>query len=166
MVADGTDLALTLESTVSSDKSRAEEEVEARLAEPIRSGERTALPAGSVLRGHVQVAQRSGKVKGLARLVVAFDRIVVNGRSYDLEASPIDVTAQTTKGRDAKIIGGAAVAGAIIGGIADGGSGAAKGGLVGGAAGGGAVLLTRGKEVELPAGSSHTIRLTRSLRLD
>jgi type IV secretory pathway VirB10-like protein len=166
VIADGTDLVLALTSTLSSDRSRPEDVVEATLAEPVRADERTAIPEGSVLRGHVLVAQRSGKTKGLARLAVSFDRLVVNGKTYAIEASPIDVTAQKSTGRDAKIIGGAAAAGALIGAIADGGSGAAKGGLIGGAAGGGAVLLTRGKEVEMPAGSKHTVRLTRSVILD
>ena len=166
MIADGTELVLTLGSTLSSDRSRPEDVVEATLAESIRADERTAVPEGSVLRGHVQVAQRSGKTKGLARLAVSFDRLVVRGKTYTIEASPIDVTAEKSTKRDAGIIGGAAAVGAIIGGIKDGAGGAAKGGLIGGAAGGGAVLLTRGKEVELPAGSTHTVRLTRSVILD
>ena len=166
VIADGTELVVTLETTVSSDKSRAEDLVVGKLAEPIRSGERTVVPAGSEVRGQVLVAQRSGKVKGLARLALSFDRLEVKGRTYRIEASPIDVTAEKQKGRDATIIGGAAALGAIIGGIKDGGGGAAKGGLLGGAAGTGAVLLTRGQEVEFPAGSSYKIRLTRSLSLD
>ena len=166
VIPDGTELVVTLETTVSSDKSRVEDLVVGKLAEPIRSGERTVVPAGSEVRGHVLAAQRSGKVKGLARLAVSFDRLEIKGKTYQIEASPIDVTAQKQKGRDAKIIGGAAAVGAIIGGIKDGGGGAAKGGLLGGAAGTGAVLLTRGQEVEFPAGSSHKIRLTRSLSLD
>src|SRR6266568_7937528 len=166
VIADGTELVVTFETTVSSDKSRADDLVVGKLAEPIRSGERTVVPAGSEVRGHVLAAQRSGKVKGLARLAVSFDRLEVKGRTYRIEASPIEVTAEKTTGRDAKIIGGAAAVGAIIGAIKDGGGGAAKGGLLGGAAGTGAVLLTRGQEVEFPAGSSHKIRLTRSLSLD
>jgi hypothetical protein len=166
VIADGTELVVALESTLSSDRSLPEDAVEATLAEPIRSDERTLVPEGSLLRGHVLVAQRSGRTKGLARLAVSFDRIVVNGKTYPIEASPIDVTAEKSTKRDAGIIGGAAAVGAIIGGIKDGAGGAAKGGLIGGAAGGGAVLLTRGKEIELPAGSKHTVRLTRSVMLD
>ena len=50
-------------------------------------------------------------------------------------------------------IGGGAGIGAVIGGIVGGASGAAKGAAIGGAAGTGAVLATRGKEVELAAGT-------------
>jgi hypothetical protein len=87
-------------------------------------------------------------------------------KDYAIHASGIDITGASTKGKDAKIAGGAAAAGAIIGGIADGGSGAVKGGLIGGAAGGAAVLATRGEEIELKSGSQLKIELRSSLRLD
>jgi len=77
-----------------------------------------------------------------------------------------DVTAGSSKGKDAKIAGGAAAGGVVIGAIAGGGSGALKGGLIGGALGGAAVLATRGQEVELPAGARYKIELRKSLRLN
>jgi hypothetical protein len=117
------------------------------------------------VHGHVVSSVRSGRVKGRARLVVAFKEIRVGSRSYEIDATGFDVTAASSKGKDAKIAGGAAAAGAIIGGIADGGSGALKGGLIGGAAGGAAVLATRGQEVELAKGTSYTIKLQKALRL-
>ena len=74
--------------------------------------------------------------------------------------------APRTHGRDAKIIGGGAAAGALVGAIADGGKGAGVGALVGGGAGTGAVLATRGKEVTLPAGARWRVRLLKPLMLD
>lgn len=76
------------------------------------------------------------------------------------------MTAAAQKGRDAKIIGGGAAAGALIGAIAGGGSGAAKGAAIGGAAGGGTVLATKGKEVVFPAGSKLTVTLKTAVALD
>ena len=64
-----------------------------------------------------------------------------------------------------KIVGGAAAAGAIIGAIKDGKEGFAKGALLGGAAGTGAVLVTRGRDIEIPAGSRWTVRLKDTVRL-
>ena len=90
----------------------------------------------------------------------------LEGKTYRIDATGFDVTAGSSKGKDAKIAGGAAAAGAIIGAIADGGEGALKGGLIGGAAGGAAVLATRGAEVELEAGSRYKIELRKSLTLD
>ena len=165
MVATGTALKIVLQQAVSTKTANAEDPVVAELAEDVTVDGDVLLPAGSEVRGHVVSALRSGRVKGKARLVVAFDEVHVGSRSYTISATGFDVTAGSSKGKDAKIAGGAAAAGAIIGGIADGGSGALKGGLIGGAAGGAAVLATRGVEVELASGSSYTIKLQKSLRL-
>jgi len=165
IVASGTALPIVLQQAVSTKTAKPEDPVVAELAEDVRVDGEVLLPRGSEVRGHVVSAQRSGRVKGKARLVVAFDAIRVDGRSYTISATGFDVTAGSSKGKDAKIAGGAAAAGVLIGAIADGGEGALKGGLIGGAAGGAAVLATRGAEVELPSGSSHAITLQKSLRL-
>jgi hypothetical protein len=151
---------------VASDKNSPGDLVVAELAEDVVVNGRTVLPAGSEVRGRVAVAVGSGRVKGRARLAVEFQEVVVKGHAHPIAAAPIDVTAKSTKGRDAKIAGGGAAAGALIGAIAGGGKGALKGGLIGGAAGGAAVLATKGSEVVFPAGSRRTIKLESSLRLD
>jgi hypothetical protein len=165
IVATGTPLKIVLQQTLSTKTAQAEDAVVAELAEDVSAGDDVLLPAGSEVHGNVVSSVRSGRVKGRARLVVAFNEIRVGSRSYEIDATGFDVTAASSKGKDAKIAGGAAAAGAIIGGIADGGSGALKGGLIGGAAGGAAVLATRGQEVELAKGTSYTIKLQKALRL-
>jgi hypothetical protein len=164
-VAAGTALNIVLQQALSTKTARAEDPVVAELAEDVVVDGDVLLPRGSEVRGHVVIAQRSGRVKGRARLVVSFEEVRVEGRSYPIQATGFDVTAGSSKGQDAKIAGGAAAAGAVIGAIADGGSGAVKGGLIGGAAGGAAVLATRGAEVELASGSSYEVKLQKSLRL-
>jgi hypothetical protein len=165
VVPEGTTLTVALESTVSSARNQAGDTFLGKLSEPIEAGGRVLVPAGAEVRGKVLVAQGSGRVKGVARLAVAFDRLEVDGRKLEIETSSVDVTAQKQHGRDAKIAGGAAAAGALIGAIADGGSGAAKGALIGGAAGGGAVLATKGKEVEFSAGNRLKVKLKKPVRL-
>jgi hypothetical protein len=165
VVAAGTALNIVLQQALSTKTARAEDPVVAELAEDVVVDGDVLLPRGSEVRGHVVIAQRSGRVKGRARLVVSFEEVRVEGRSYPIQATGFDVTAGSSKGQDAKIAGGAAAAGAVIGAIADGGSGAVKGGLIGGAAGGAAVLATRGAEVELASGSSYEVKLQKSLRL-
>ena len=59
--------------------------------------------------------------------------------------------AETNRKEDVKKGGIGAGAGAIVGGIAGGGKGAAIGAAVGGT---GAVLATKGEELEMPAGAS------------
>jgi hypothetical protein len=166
VVAAGTALPITLEQALSTKTAQPEQAVAARLAQDVVVDGDVLLPAGSEVRGHVVTAVRSGRVKGKARLVVAFDQVRVEGKTYRIDATGFDVTAGSSKGKDAKIAGGATAAGVIIGAIADGGEGALKGGLIGGAAGGAAVLATRGVEVELPAGSAYKIELRKSLRLN
>jgi hypothetical protein len=165
VLPEGTDLVLSLETTVSTATAHAGDLVVARVAEPVRQGERVLVPDGAEVRGRVATAVRSGKVKGRARLVLEFDRLTLEGNIHDIAVLPIDITADSSKKRDAAVVGGAAGAGAIIGAIADGGKGAAIGGLIGGAAGGGAVLATRGKEVVLPSGTQLKVKLEKSVRL-
>ena len=166
VLAEGTALSITLSTTVASDKNQPGDPVIGKLAAAVKDGERILAPAGSEVRGEVLAAEGSGRVKGRAHLSVAFMKLVVDGKAYDLQTSPISATAESGKKKDAKIVGGSAAAGALIGAIADGGSGAAKGALIGGAAGGGAVLATKGKEVVFSAGSKHTVTLKGAVRLD
>ena len=162
---EGTALPLVLKTAVSSSTSKVGDLVVARLESDVRAGERVVLRAGTEVRGVVVKAVRSGRVKGRARLVVSFDRIVVRGREQVVRTGAIDITAPGTAKRDAAIIGGGAGAGVLIGGIAGGKKGAAVGGVVGAGAGTGVVLATKGKEVHLPAGYKRTVRLTEAVSL-
>lgn len=164
-IPEGTELTLTLASAVSSATNNEGDAVLAKLAEDVKVGEKIVAPAGSEVRGRVTAAVRSGKVKGRARLALAFDTIVVKGKESPIAATGIDITADPTKKKDAAIIGGGAGVGAIIGAIAGGKKGAAIGATIGAGAGTGTVLATRGKEVELPAGQALAIQLTSVARL-
>ncbi|HVX66192.1 MAG TPA: hypothetical protein VHA11_06310, partial [Bryobacteraceae bacterium] len=55
--------------------------------------------------------------------------------------------------------------GTILGAIAGGGKGAAIGAVAGGAAGAGAQVLTRGKDVKVPAETQLTFRLDQPINL-
>jgi len=166
VVAAGTALPIVLREGLTTKTAKAEDRVVAELAEDVVVDGEVLLPAGSEVSGHVVTALRSGRVKGKARLVVSFDQVRADGKTFRIDATGFDVTAGSSIGKDAKIAGGAAAGGAVIGAIADGGEGALKGGLIGGAVGGAAVLATRGQEVEIPAGSRYEIELRKSLRLN
>jgi hypothetical protein len=166
IVAAGTQLPLVLKAGVSTKTAKAGDAVLAELDREIAVDGDVLLPAGAEVRGHVVSAERSGRVKGRARLVLSFDEVRTGGKTYRIDATKLDVTAGSSKGKDAKIAGGAAGAGVVIGAIADGGEGALKGGLIGGAVGGAAVLATRGKEVELAAGLRYPVELRKALRID
>lgn len=149
----GTALALELQTAVSSDKSRAEDSVRAKVTQPVVIDGMTVVPAGAVVSGSVLEAKESGRVSGLASVSFRFDRLRSGDESYDIHTARIAREAKPTKGEDAKKVGIGAGAGAVVGAIAGGKKGAAIGGIVGAGAGTGVVMATRGEEVRLGPGA-------------
>jgi len=160
-VAAGTYLPIELRTTIASDQSQVEDEVRGRLTRPITVNGVEVVPEGAVVRGVVTEVERSGRVKGLARVVFRFNVLEHpdTGSRVGIRTAPLIEEAEPTKKKDAATIGGAAAGGAIIGAVVGGGDGAAKGAAIGGAAGTGVVLGTRGAEVRLPAGTVVSARL-------
>lgn len=149
----GTALPLELMTAVSSETATVEAPVRARLKQAVVVDDYTALPAGAVLIGQVTDVERPGRVRGRARLAFRFTEVELDGAREALRTNPIVFEGEATRGEDATKIGAGAVGGAIIGGIIGGGDGAAKGAAIGGAAGTGVVLATKGRDVELTAGT-------------
>ena len=150
----GTALPLELTTAVSSANATVESPVSARLRRAVTIDGTTALPAGTVVHGEVSEVERAGRVQGRSHLALRFTSVVIDGRRESLRTHPVSFDGEATKSEDATKIGAGAGIGAAIGGLLGGGSGAAKGAVIGGAAGTGTVLATRGKEVELAAGSN------------
>ncbi len=110
----------------------------------------------------------SGGATGSPEIVLDVRSITVDGRRYLV--STTDLTRESDTGigknkRTAETIGGGAALGTIIGAIAGGGKGAAIGVLVGAAGGAGAQVLTRGRDVRVPAETVLTFRLDRAVTL-
>ena len=146
----GTSLSVSVLSNLASNTSKVEDVVKAALAKPLVIDGVTAVPQGAEIRGVVSDAKQSGRVKGKASIGLAFDRIVVRGETHQIETAPVVLEAQDKKSDDVKKGGIGAGLGAVVGGIAGGGTGAAIGAVAGGA---GAVLGTKGREIEVPAGT-------------
>jgi hypothetical protein len=159
----GTTLRLRLQSAIASDSSRVEDAVRAELTEAVSADGATVLPAGTAVVGNVTDVERSGRVKGRARLAYRFNSLTHGGERYDVVTAPLSHEAEATKGEDATKIAVGAGAGAVVGALLGGGDGAAKGAAIGGAGGTGVVLATRGEEVRLGPGAAVTTRLTAPL---
>jgi len=155
----GTTLRLELKSAVASDTSKVEDKVRAVLRQAVSVDGQEVLPAGTEFVGTVTQVERSGRVKGLARIAYRFDSLRHGDESYDVRTATIAHEAKPTKKKDATKIGIGAGIGAAVGGILGGGGGAAKGAAIGGAAGTGAVVATRGDEVRMGPGSGVNTRL-------
>ncbi len=164
-VPSGTDLVLTLETTVSSETAKPDQPVRARVAKAVLVSGMTAIPEGSIVTGAVVSAERSGRVKGRASVALRFNEVIVMNTPYRIVTERISRVAEATKGEDATKIGIATGVGTAIGAIAGGKKGAAIGAGVGGGAGTGAVLATRGEEVTIPAGATLRTTITETVRI-
>jgi hypothetical protein len=152
-----------LRTAVASDSSAVEDVVRAEFRDAVVVDGATALPAGTTLVGNVTAVERSGRVKGRARIAYRFDELTHGGERYDVATALLSHEAQATKGEDATKIAIGAGAGAAVGALLGGGDGAVKGAAIGGAGGTGVVLATRGEEVRLGPGANVTTRLTAPL---
>jgi hypothetical protein len=128
---------------------------------------RILIPRGSP--AELVVAQVSGGgTAGTPVLELAVRSINVNGMSYavasdtSLQQGPAGIGRNR---RTAEMVGGGALLGTLIGAVAGGGKGAVVGALSGAAGGAAVQVLTRGKEIEVPAETLLTFRLEDSLRL-
>ena len=153
-------MGLQLETTVSSERAKVEDAVEARVTRDVRVGGRVAIPAGSLVQGTVTEVVRGGKVRERARLSIRFHTVVI-GTGDRLALRTDAITREgTAPGREsAAKIGGAAIGGAILGAILGGGKGAAIGAGVGAGGGTAAVMAGDRNTVTIPAGSTVSVRI-------
>jgi len=159
----GTELDVRLQQSLSSATAAVEDRFEATTLVDLKDGDRTMIPAGSVLRGVVSSVTKTSRLERKGSLTLAFDQVRVNGREYPIRATVTQaIESEGIKGEAGKIGAGAGV-GMIIGGILGGVKGALAGILIGG---GGTIAATEGKDVELAAGTVLRVRLDSGLNLN
>lgn len=95
----------------------------------------------------------------------------INGRHYRLETESTSAAGSSKNGglgankRTGEYVGGGALAGTLIGALAGGGKGAAIGAILGAGAGAGTQVLTRGKELNVPAETELNFRLENAVHM-
>lgn len=180
VVPEGTALRLQLNNTLSTRSNQNGDPFTAQVIDPVYIKDSVAIPAGSTVQGTVTRSIRPGRVEGKAEMNLRFDTITLpSDRSYKLNASVAGintnnargvneegtVSGRSSTGRDIGEVAVGSGIGAIIGAIAGGGKGAAIGAGVGAGAGIGAVLIQRGRDLDLPQGTEMTVKLNRPLEL-
>ena len=116
------------------------------------AGSKVVAPRGTQAYGMLTNAKSGGRVVGKSELTVELTSILINGQAVPIVTEPVESAPPKSETRkSARNVG----VGAAIGAIADGGDGAATGALVGL----GASALTRGKQIQIPAGSVLQFRL-------
>jgi hypothetical protein len=154
---EGTSIQVRLTHALSSRTARREDRVDATVVEPVRAEGVLALPAGTQVQGvvtEVEAAQRPSKA---GRMEIEFDRVYLDRTRVDMRGRVAEIS---ESGERAEKAGIGAIVGGVLGGLLGGKKGAIAGILVGG---GGAVVATKGDDVELPAGTVLTVRLDRPL---
>lgn len=158
----GTELDVRLSGSLSSSTAAVEDRFEATTLVDLQTGDRTMIPAGSVVRGVVSSVTKAARIERKGSLTLAFDQVTINKRAYPIRATVTQALESGGVRGEAGKIGAGAGVGAIIGGILGGFKGALAGILIGG---GGTVAATDGKDVELPAGTVLRVRLDSGLNL-
>jgi len=178
----GTRIPLVLKHAISTKSVRPGDPVYLETSFPVAQNNRILIPAGTYVQGVVHSVKRPGRVKGRAELLLHFTTLIYpngytvtfpgavegvpgadNSKVKDQEGT---IQADSQKGKDATTIAETAGTGTIIGGLARGAKGAGIGAGVGGAVGLASVLLSRGQDVRMEAGSTVEMELQRALILE
>jgi hypothetical protein len=143
VVAADSVIGLQMETTITSEKARVEDRVEARVIRDVRVNGQVAIPSGAHAIGSVMAVERGGKFKERARLGIRFHTLVLaDGTRLPITTETIYRSGEPPSNASAAKIGGGAVGGAILGAILGGAKGAAIGAAAG--AGGGAAVVAAG----------------------
>jgi hypothetical protein len=147
----GTNITVRLIDGVDSEVNRVGQTFAASIDEPVMLNGETVIPRGADVTLKLVDAKESGKLAGRAELTLDLVSVRVDGRMVDINTQTVSRESGSRGERTAKVAGGTAAVGAIIGAIAGGGKGAAIGAGAGAAAGAGAEVVTKGQRVKIPS---------------
>ncbi len=165
-VPSGTVFDVELNSELDSGQNQVGDEFSARVTSSVVIDGQVAIPAGSTIHGTVEEVKAAKRGAGNASMTLRFHGLgLPSGHSTDISASISEGTGGKKK-RNAAIIGGSAVGGAILGRVLGNDSkDAAIGAIVGGAIGTGVVVSKKGDQVKLPAGTAFSIQLDEAIQV-
>jgi hypothetical protein len=161
----GTNLVVRMIDGVDSEVNRVGQTFAASIDQPVTMGGETIIPRGADVVVKLVDAKESGKLTGRAELTLDLMSVKVDGRMVDIDTQSVSRESDSRGQRTAKVAGGAAAVGAVIGAIAGGGKGAVIGAGAGGAAGVGAEEVTKGQRVKVPSETRLTFVLDTSIRI-
>ena len=164
----GTELVVRTVETIDSRTAGANQVFSSIVEQAVTDGSGLVIIPG---RSSVQLMIRqmsSGGETGSPEMVLDVQSITIAGRRYLVSTEDMVLESDTGVGknrRTAEAVGGGAALGGIIGAIAGGGKGGAVGVHVGRADDADAQVLTRGRDVQVPAETLLTFRLDKSVSL-
>jgi hypothetical protein len=147
----GTNIVVRTIDGIDSETARVGQTFAASVDEPVMVNGQTVIPRGADVTLKLVDSKDSGKLTGRSELTLDLMSVKVNGRVVDVNTQTVSRESSSRGARTAKVAGGTAAVGAIIGAIAGGGKGAAIGAGAGAAAGAGAEVVTKGQRVKIPS---------------
>jgi len=165
LVPVGTTITIRMIDAVNSQQSRLGETFRGSVDEPLIVDGQTVIPRGADAITKLVEDQQSGKIEGKTVLTLVLQQVMVNGKMVDLTTGDVSQSSGSRGAKSAKVIGGTAALGAILGAIAGGGRGAAIGAGSGAAVGTGVQVLTKGQTVKIPSETRLTFTLQQPLQL-
>jgi hypothetical protein len=164
----GTELVVRTVETIDSRNVGADQTFSAIVEQEVKNAAgRVIVPERSSAQLIIRQMSPGGKT-GSPEMVLDVQSITIDGRRYLVSTTDMALESGTGIGknkRTAEAVGGGAALGTIIGTIAGGGKGAAIGVLVGAAGGATVQVLTRGRDVRVPAETVLTFMLDRPVTL-
>jgi hypothetical protein len=161
----GTAFDVTLVTPIKTDSSAVGDQIEATLVEAMIVDNEVIANKGAALHGQITeltAASKDRSEEARASVKLAFTTIETVDGEKTLDASVTNVQELQAGGvgkRNALLIGGAAAAGAILGRVIGGDTkGAVVGAVAGAAVGTGGVLMAKGHELNLPAGTKISLK--------
>ena len=161
----GTNIVVRMIDGVDSEQNHVGQTFAASLDEPVMINGDVVIPRGSDAVVKLADSKESGKLTGRTELTLDLVSVKVNGRMVDINTQTVSRESSSRGARTAKVAGGTAAVGAIIGAIAGGGKGAAIGAGAGAAAGAGAEVVTKGQRVKIPSETRLTFVVDTPVRL-
>ena len=147
----GANLNIRMIESVDSETNRVGQTFRASLDQPVIVDGQTAIPRGADVVVKLVEAKESGKLTGRADLTLSLQSVLINGHFVEINTTSINKESGSQGEKTAKVAGGTAAVGAVIGAIAGGGKGAAIGAGAGAAAGAGSQVITGGQRVRIPS---------------
>jgi len=164
----GTQISVRTDETIQTDTATQGRTYPASIQQDVRdSSGNIAIPRGARANLVVTRIDEGGRVSS-GNLMLDLDSVDVNGRRYNVSTEDLrrgDDRGIGANRRTGEMVGGGAVLGTLLGAIAGGGKGAAIGAIAGAAAGGGVQVLTKGREIRVPAETVLNFRLDQPLTL-
>jgi len=161
----GTTITVRMIDAVDSEQTRLGQTFRASIDEPVMVNGQTVIPRGADAIAKLVEDRQSGKIEGRTVLTLALQQVMVNGRMVDITTGDVTQASGSRGARSAKVVGGTAALGAIVGALAGGGKGAAIGAGSGAAVGTGVELATKGQRVKIPSETRLTFTLQQPAQL-